>query len=62
LFSRGLVVQPAISRSKFGALALPAALLAAALVFIAFSATGLPKPGLVMGQIGVSMLMSAANP
>jgi hypothetical protein len=55
-------VQPAISRSKIGALALPGALLAAALVFIAFSATGLPKPGLVMGQIGVSMLMSAANP
>jgi hypothetical protein len=55
-------VQPAINRSKFSALALPGALLAAALVLIAFSATGLPKPGIVMGQVGVSMLMSAANP
>jgi hypothetical protein len=43
-------------------LALPGALLAAALLFIALTATGLPKPGIVMGQVGVSMLMSAANP
>jgi hypothetical protein len=43
-------------------LALPGALLAAALVFIAMSATGAPDAGTLMGQAGVSMLMSAANP